>query len=45
MKIYNWVNKWLPIAWGFMWTFLITAFSFGAIVWVVKWIMSLMGVM
>lgn len=45
MKGLNWAEKWLPIVWGWMWIFLITALTVGAIVWVCKWILSLMGVM
>lgn len=44
-KLMRWFDKWLPVVWGMLWLFIITAASVGATIWIVKWIASLLGVM
>lgn len=43
MKFINWLEKWLPFAWGVMWIILITGLTLGATIWVVQWVLSLLG--
>lgn len=39
------VEKFLVPFWGFLWISAITAVSVGVVIWSVKWILSLLGVL
>ena len=41
--IMDWFIKWLPYVWAVLATFCITAYLFAGAIWVVLWIISLLG--
>lgn len=43
-KFIAWLEKWLPYVWAMLWVVAITAFSVGVAVYLVKWVLNLMGV-
>lgn len=39
----KWLENILPWLWGMLWVFTITMASLGALIWVAKWLFSLIG--
>jgi hypothetical protein len=44
-KFFVWLEKWLPGVWACLATFTITGIGIGSCIWVVQWIISLLGVL
>lgn len=44
-KFIDWLTDWLPYAWLVMWVVIITAVSFGGMVWASNWVIDLLGVL
>lgn len=43
-KFFSWLEKWLPSVWGALAVFAITGIGIGSCIWVVQWIIELLGV-
>ena len=44
-KLYDWVWEMLPVLWGLLLVAIITLGSLGILVFVVKWLLALVGVL
>lgn len=44
-KFGEWLEKWVPGVWGTLLIFTITGWLIGASIWVVQWIINLLGVL
>jgi hypothetical protein len=44
-KFFDWLCGWLPVLWGLFWTAIITIGSLALLIVVVKWFMTLVGVL
>ena len=44
-KLYRWVDNWLPGVWAALAIFTITGVLIGTSIWVVQWVLSLLGVL
>ena len=41
----QWLHKWLPYVWAVSWMIIITGLSVGVSYWIIKWILTMMGVL
>lgn len=44
-KAYDYLNKVLPYLWGWVWVGIITMASLAVLIWVGRWLLTLMGVL